>query len=192
MGAEAAGTHRAVRLLATGGTIASTVVAGGGRRATVSGARLLGRTAVPPGVHVTVADRATVGSFAWQAADLLDLLAGIGEALDAGADGVVVTHGTDTMEEVAFLAELVHDDPRPVVFTGAQRAFDDPAPDGPANLADALTVASSPHARDRGVLVCFDGSGFPARGTTKVDTLGAHAFDAPGRGAALRDRKSVV
>lgn len=99
---------------------------------------------------------------------------------------MVITHGTDTMEELAFLLDLVHADPRPVVFTGAQRPFDHPAPDGPANLADALAVASSPLARNRGVLLSFDGYVYLARGVTKADTLGAHAFDAPGRGPALR------
>jgi L-asparaginase len=103
-----------------------------------------------------------------------------------GADGIVVTHGTDTMEESAFLADLVHDDPRPVVFTGAQRPFDSPAPDGPANLAAALAVAASPLSRELGVLLCFDGLVFPARGVRKVETLRSAAFAAPGRGPVLQ------
>ena len=77
-------------------------------------------------------------------------------------------------------------DNRPVVFTGAQRPFDDPAPDGPANLTDALVVVASSLARGRGALLCFGGNVFDARGATKVDTLGAHAFDAPGRSPVLR------
>jgi L-asparaginase len=103
-----------------------------------------------------------------------------------GVEGVVVTQGTDTMEESAYLADLVHDDPRPIVFTGAQRPFDAPAPDGPANLADALRVAASPAARNFGVLLCFDGLVFAAHGVRKVETLRSGAFAAPGRGPVLR------
>lgn len=175
----------ALRLVATGGTIASRRVSGG-HRASAAGADLLATVAVPTGCEVDVVDAATVGSFAWQWADLLALVRHVDDALAAGVDGVVVTHGTDTLEEVALLAALSHDDPRPVVFTGAQRPFDDPAADGPANLAQALRVAADPVSRERGVLVCFDGLVHPARGVTKVDTLSTRAFGAPGRGAVLR------
>jgi L-asparaginase len=174
-----------VHLIATGGTIASTAT-GGGYRASASGADLLARIGRPPDCELRVTDSDTLGSFAWRRGDLVALLRRISWALDDGADGVVVTHGTDTMEEVALLAALAHDDPRPVVFTGAQRPFDHPAADGPQNLADALRVAASPVARDRGALVVFDGWAFPARGVTKVDTASTHAFAAPGRGPALR------
>jgi len=57
--------------------------------------------------------------------------------------------------------------------------LDHAAADGPANLADALLVAADPAARDRGVLLCFDGRVYPARGVTKVDTLSTRGFDAP-------------
>jgi L-asparaginase len=180
-----------IGLVATGGTIASRATAAG-RFAQAGGAELLSVTAIPGGVDVRVADLAARGGFAWQQQDLRMLIRGVGEQLAGEVDGVVVTHGTDTMEELAFLLDLVHADPRPVVFTGAQRPFDHSAPDGPANLADALAVASSPLSRDRGVLLCFDGHVFPARGVTKVDTLGAHAFDAPGRGPLLRVAEGIV
>jgi L-asparaginase len=174
-----------VQLVATGGTIASRATAAG-RLAQAGGAELLSVTAVPAGVDVRVVDLAARGGFAWQPQDLRALIRAVAEQLAGGVDGVVLTHGTDTMEELSFLLDLVHDDPRPVVCTGAQRPFDDPGPDGPGNLADALAVASSPLSRQRGVLLCFDGYVFAARGVAKVDTLGAHAFDAPGRGPVLR------
>lgn len=174
-----------IRLLATGGTIASRREADG-HRATATGAEILATTAVPSGCRVSIVDASTVGSFAWQWSDLLALLRHIESALADGVDGVVITHGTDTMEEVAFLAALVHDDPRPVVLTGAQRPFDHPAADGPANLSEALLVAADPVARDRGVLVSFDGQVHAARGTTKADTLSTRGFVAPGRGPVLR------
>jgi L-asparaginase len=180
-----------VVLLATGGTIASRATAAG-RLAQAGGADLVAASAVPEGIDVRVVDLAAKGGFAWQHSDLRMLIRGVHEQLGGGADGVVVTHGTDTMEELAFLLDLVHAEARPVVFTGAQRPFDHPAPDGPANLSDALAVASSPLARDRGVLLCFDGYVFPARGVSKVDSLGAHAFDAPGRGPVLRVTEGTV
>lgn len=175
-----------VRLLATGGTIASRAGANG-RYAAASGAELLTNTLLPDGVDVSIRDVATIASFAWRAEELRTLRRHIDEALaDPEVAGIVVTHGTDTMEEVSFLISLGHGDPRPIVFTGAQRTLDDPAADGPANLSDALALAAHPAARDRGVLLCFDGHAYAARGVRKVDTLSTHGFDAPGRGPALR------
>jgi L-asparaginase len=174
-----------VHLLATGGTIASRQGADGLAAATPA-AELLAATRLPADLTVTTSDLGTVGSFALTTSDLRDLVAEARRCLRAGVDGVVVTHGTDTMEESAYLADLVHDDPRPIVFTGAQRPFDSPAPDGPANLADALRVAAAAAARDLGVLLCFDGLGFAARGVRKIDTLRSGAFGAPGRGPVVR------
>jgi L-asparaginase len=174
-----------VHLLATGGTIASRRT-DGGLSATMPAAELLAAAGPLPGLEVTVSDLTTVPSFALTGADVRGLVREVRRQLAAGVDGVVVTHGTDTMEESVFLADLVHDDPRPVVFTGAQRAFDAPAPDGPANLADALRVAADPAARDLGALLAFDGLVFAARGVRKVETLRSAAFGAPGRGPVLR------
>jgi L-asparaginase len=174
-----------VHLLATGGTIASRRT-DGGLSATTPAAELLAAAGPLPGIEVTVSDVTTVPSFALTGADVRGLLREVRRCLAGDVDGVVVTHGTDTMEESAFLADLVHDDPRPVVLTGAQRPFDSPAPDGPANLADALRVAADPAARDLGVLLAFDGLVFAARGVRKLDTLRSAAFGAPGRGPVLR------
>ena len=123
------------------------------------------------------------GSYAFTLADLTGLAGRVRAALDDGVDGVVITHGTDTMEETAFLLDLVHDDDRPVVLTGAQRPFDSAAPDGPGNLAAALQVAASPHARGLGALLVFDGLAWQARGVRKIETLASGAFSAPGRGS---------
>jgi L-asparaginase len=180
------GCVRRVHLLATGGTIASRRGPDGLAAATPA-AELLTSAGVPPGVEVIVSDLTTVGSYALSLADLRRLVTEVRRCLsDDDVDGVVVTHGTDTMEESAYLADLVHDDPRPVVFTGAQRPFDSTAPDGPANLAAALGVAASPLARELGVLLCFDGLVFPGRGVRKVETLRSAAFAAPGRGPLLQ------
>ncbi len=174
-----------VHLLATGGTIASRRT-DDGLSATTPAAELLAAAGPLPRVEVTVSDVTTVPSFALTGADVRGLVREVRRCLAGDVDGVVVTHGTDTMEESAFLADLVHEDPRPVVLTGAQRPFDSPAPDGPANLADALRVAADPAARDLGVLLAFDGLVFAARGVRKLDTLRSAAFGAPGRGPVLR------
>ncbi|SEK57855.1 L-asparaginase [Blastococcus sp. DSM 46786] len=174
-----------IHLLATGGTIASRRGPGGLASVTPA-ADLLAAAGTPDGLVVTTSDLTTVGSFALTTADLRGLVTEVRRRLAADVDGVVVTHGTDTMEESVFLADLVHDDLRPVVLTGAQRPFDDPAPDGPRNLADALRVAAAPAARGCGALLCFDGLAFAARGVRKVETLRSGAFAAPGRGPVLR------
>ncbi len=147
---------KTVVVITTGGTIASRSDASGAKVAGVADAALL--RAVPTGVDLQVRNVLSLNSAAMTLSDMDDVRRAVADALAAGADGVVVTHGTDTMEETAFLLELMHDDPRPVVFTGAQRSADDPSSDGPANLRDAVLVAASPAARGMGVLVVFDGA----------------------------------
>jgi L-asparaginase len=177
---------RRIEVVATGGTIASRSGAEG-RRATVLAKELVASAGpLPPGVEVGARDVITRGSYAFDTADLLALAREVRTALRDGADGVVMTHGTDTMEETAFLLDLAFDDPRPIVLTGAQRPFDDRAADGPANLGDALAVAADDAARGHGPLLVFDGFAFVARGVRKSDTMSAHAFTSPGRGPALR------
>lgn len=167
-------------VLSTGGTIASRQSATGGARATDAGAALLERITAPIGVDLDVRDVLTINSFAMTPEDMRLVVLGVRDALsDPDVAGVVVTHGTDTMEETALLVDLFHHDPRPVVFTGAQRPADQDGTDGPANLADAIAVAVDPAARDLGVLVVFRGSVFSAPGTRKIATVAAAAFANP-------------
>src|SRR3712207_3687084 len=107
-------------LLASGGTIASRRT-DDGLSATTPAAELLAAAGPLPGLEVTASDLTTVPSFALTGADVRGLLREVREHLADGVDGVVVTHGTDTMEESAFLADLVHDDPRPVVRSEERR-----------------------------------------------------------------------
>jgi L-asparaginase len=92
-------------------------------------------------------------------------------------DGVVILHGTDTMEETAFYLDVTVSTEVPIVLTGAQRAASDPAPDGPGNLLDAATVAAHPKTRGRGVVIVMHGEIHAARRAAKVDTEGVDAFD---------------
>jgi L-asparaginase type II len=94
----------------------------------------------------------------------------------------VVTHGTDTMEETAYFLDLTIADPRPVVVTGAMRPSDGIGIDGPANLRDAVRVAASPAARDRGTMVVMNDEIFAARDVTKSNTVRPDAFASPVRG----------
>ena len=96
---------------------------------------------------------------------------------------VIVTHGTDTMEETVYLIDrLLSDEAPPVVVTGAQRAADEADRDGPRNLRDAIRVAASPAARGRGALIVFGGEIHAAREVRKVHTTAVRAFASPGHG----------
>ncbi|MGZ4555727.1 MAG: asparaginase [Mycobacteriaceae bacterium] len=169
-------------VITTGGTIASQADASGAKVAGISGDDLVEGIAVRRGVVLQVRDALSLDSSAMSLSDMDTVRLAVAEALADGADGVVVTHGTDTTEETAFLVDLVHADARPVVFTGAQRSADEPSSDGPANLRDAITVASSSGARGLGVLVVFDGAVHAARGARKVHTLASSPFADPGLG----------
>jgi L-asparaginase len=85
-------------------------------------------------------------------------------------DGAVVVHGTATLEETAYLLDLTVETSKPVVVTGAQRRFDDPGNDGPANLLFAIHVAAHPESKGRGVLVALGGEIHAARDAIKAHT----------------------
>jgi L-asparaginase len=169
-----------VTVLATGGTIASRADQEGVATAQDAGADLVAGLHLPAGVLVRVEDVFRVGSYLMTVERMHTLARAVAAQLDdPEVTGVVVTHGTDTTEETAFFLDLFHDDPRPVVVTGAQRAADAPDSDGPRNLANAVTAAADPRTRDLGVLVGFGGQLFPARGVRKTHTLAADAFSSP-------------
>jgi L-asparaginase len=94
-------------------------------------------------------------------------------------DGLVVTHGTDTIEETAYLLDLVLTSDKPVVLVGAMRTVSDASWDGPANLLAGARVAASPEARGRGVLVVMDDQILPAREVRKVHTESSGSFATP-------------
>lgn len=96
--------------------------------------------------------------------------------------GVVVTHGTDTLEETAMLCDILSDADTPIVFTGAIRPASAPGADGPANLVDAVAVAASDQAVGLGALVVFGGEIHHARVVRKTDTTSLTAFSSPQMG----------
>lgn len=96
--------------------------------------------------------------------------------------GVVVTHGTDTLEESAYLAARSLPAEKPVVFTGAMRTVSDLGWDGPANLLEAVRVAASPETRGFGAMVVISGQIFSALDATKTNTHLLDAFESPGLG----------
>jgi L-asparaginase len=176
-------------LLATGGTIAGCA----DDSATLNDytAGVLGGDALLAAVPqlqdlatITVEQVANVDS-----ADLLfehwrALVARIRDAFAADPElaGVVITHGTNTLEETAWFLQLLIDHPRPVVLVGAMRPATALSADGPLNLLQAVQVALSPVARGYGVLVVMDGQIHGAQRVTKVATQGVGAFASPGSG----------
>jgi L-asparaginase len=92
---------------------------------------------------------------------------------------VVITTGTDTLEELAVLCSLLHDGAAPIVLTGANRPASSPGADGPANLLDAVSVARSDRAEGLGTAVVFGGEIHCATTVRKVDSTGPAAFGSP-------------
>jgi L-asparaginase len=100
-----------------------------------------------------------------------------------GVDGVVITHGTDTLEETAYLLHLTIKSDKPVVLTAAMRPASALSADGPLNLLNAVTVAANPGARGQGVLVAFNNRIHSARDVVKTSTYAVDAFQSPEIGA---------
>jgi L-asparaginase len=100
------------------------------------------------------------------------------------ADGVVITHGTDTMEETSYFLNLVVKSDKPVVLVGSMRPATAISADGPMNLYNAMAVAADAKAKGRGVLVMINDYAFPARTVAKINTSNVDAFRSPNRGPA--------
>lgn len=163
-----------------GGTIAMTNTHGAGVAPALDGGQLV--AAVPglaeSGIDVHVRDFRRLPGASLGIDDLLDLAEAIDQVGDhaTGATGVVVTQGTDTIEESAYLLDLAVRGSTPVVVTGAMRNPTLAGPDGPANLLAAIQVAASPVARGLGCLVVFADQIHAAGQVRKVHSTSPGAF----------------
>ncbi|MGW0631145.1 asparaginase domain-containing protein [Streptomyces sp. NPDC002758] len=181
-----------VALFALGGTIS---VAGGTPRLTGEQitAQVPGLDAL--GARIDVQDVQAVPSSGLTFTDVLHVVAAASRAVAEGAAAVVVTQGTDTLEETAFLADLVWPHAEPLVLTGAMRNSSLAGPDGPANVLAAVRVAVAPEARGLGALVALNDQVHAARWVRKTHSTSTATFVSPNTGPlghVVEDRVRVL
>jgi len=173
---------RRVHVLFTGGTIAMRIDPGTGAAVpALSGEEI---AALVPDItgaaEMTLEDYSRLPSphvtpqWMWR---LKDRVAAVLD--DPAVDGVVLTHGTDTLEETAFLLDLTLDAAKPVVMCGAMRTVSEPGWDGPANLLAAVRTAVHPEAPGRGVMVVVGEAIHSAAEASKWHAQALHAFRSP-------------
>jgi L-asparaginase len=177
-----------IKILATGGTIAGAGEAGGYGYTSgqfkvddlIKAAPGLDKLATLSGEQVANIGSQDMNDDVW-----LKLAKRANELLaDPKVDGIVVTHGTDTMEETAYFLDLVIKSKKPVVLVGSMRPATATSADGPANLYNGVAVAANPSARGRGVLVVINDEIHSARNVIKTNTTNVQTFASPNRGAA--------
>ncbi|MBL1097548.1 asparaginase [Streptomyces coffeae] len=173
-----------IALFTLGGTIAMAGQSGSGVVARLTGADL---TAAVPGlaelgVPLEIRDTHAVPSAHLTFPQLFSVVEAASGAVAEGAEGVVVTQGTDTLEETAWLADLVWAHDAPLVFTGAMRNPTLAGADGPANLLAAARVAAAPGARGLGALVVFNDEIHAARWVRKTHSTSTATFASPNTG----------
>jgi L-asparaginase type II len=189
-----------IHILATGGTIAGTAQDAGDllryEPGTLGVATLI--ASVPElrqYANVTGEQVCNINSDDMTPAIWLNLSRKVNALSDSpDVDGIVVTHGTDTLEETAYFLNLVTSSGKPVVVTGAMRPATAISADGPLNLLNAVQLAASPVAGGNGVLIAMNGEILGARDTTKTSTRQADAFRSPdfGRMGYMDDGNAVI
>lgn len=174
-------------ILATGGTIAGAAATGTQAGYTSGAVTIDAMIAAVPGIkdmaNIKGEQISNVGSQDMSFDIMLSLAKRINELMTkADVDGIVVTHGTDTMEETAFFLNLVVKGDKPVVMVGSMRPSTAVSADGPLNLYNAVGVATDPNARGRGVLVVMNDWIHAAHSLTKTSTTAIQTFMSPLRG----------
>ncbi len=184
--------NRKLLLIATGGTISSERGdKSPGYAAKRNGEELLSGLALKDQPVETV-DFRKINSTYMTPRDMLELGELLRESLQRGdIAGAVVTHGTSTLEETAFLLDLLFRTRKPVVLTGAQRPAGAEWPDGPFNLAAAFRVAGDASADDQGVLVAFADRIYTGRDVRKIHTTALQAFAGGEVGFVYPDRVAI-
>jgi len=186
--ASAAYAKPKVMILATGGTIAgaqASTTEAGYKSGTFSVDDLI--KAVPPLkdlADISGEQVANIGSQTMNHEVWLALAKRTNEVLKGDADGVVITHGTDTMEETAYFLGLVVKSDKPVVLVGSMRPATAISADGPANLYNAVPLAANPDARGRGPLVVLNDEIHYAHEAQKTNSTQLDTFKSPNRGRA--------
>ena len=168
-----------VAVIGTGGTIASKYDAALGGH--TSAASVQDLVSAMPGIseiaELRTFEHSNINSALMDNATAFGLRSTIRRVLEDDAiAGIVITHGTATLEETAYLLDLTVATDKPIVVTGAQRNFDEPDADGPRNVLYAVMIAASGEARGRGVMVSLGGEIHAARDATKVNTEGLTCF----------------
>lgn len=181
---KAASEPRRILVVSLGGTITMTAGTSGGVVPALSAEDLL---AAVPGladldVAVQTVDFRRLPGASLSFDDVTALAELIRERLAGGVHGVVVVQGTDTIEESAYLLDLYHDGPQPVVVTGAMRNPTLAGADGPANLLAAVRTAAGPAARDLGCLVVLADEIHAARRVRKTHSTAGSTFRSPAGG----------
>lgn len=184
-----------VKVISTGGTIASTPDSGDGVKPELRATDLVDAV---PGLEAVAAiethDFATVPSPHFTI-DQMAELAKVIESYDAepAVEGMVVTQGTDILEETAYFVDRTYGGETPVVFTGAMRNPSMAGPDGPANLLASVRTAVHDESRGRGVLVAFNDRVHAASDVTKVHSMNPDTFRSPEFDpVAVQDEDRVV
>jgi L-asparaginase len=174
-------------ILATGGTIAGAAASGTQSSYTSGAVGIDTMLKAVPGIdklaNIKGEQISKVGSQDMSFDIMLKLAKRINQLLATPeVDGIVITHGTDTMEETAYFLNLTVKSEKPVVMVGSMRPSTAISADGPLNLYDAVAVAADPKAKGRGVLVVMNDHIHGAHSLTKTSTTAIQTFMSPLRG----------
>ena len=177
-----------IHILATGGTIAGTGSSATKTNYTAGQVAISTLLEAVPEVNnlanITGEQVVRIGSQDMSDAVWLTLAKRVNELLSrSDVDGIVITHGTDTMEETAFFLNLTVKSDKPVVLVGAMRPSTAMSADGPLNLYNAVVTAVAKESYGKGVVVAMNGLVLGAEGVTKMNTVDVQTFQSPNSGA---------